>query len=113
MSSRRMKNYKKRGALLKLGFIVYFGFCLFASVTLRTAVFNLEYELGELQTRKAGLVSEKRMIVAQRASYISVENVETLALKRLGMQLPERTKVFYVRNTEIAGPHKASSNIRR
>lgn len=109
MSRRRTKNNKKKGILLKFGFFFYLGLCLFTIVWLRTAVFNLEYEFGELENLRADLISESKMMVAQRASFFSMENVEKIAIKRLGMSHPERENIFFVKRTRAAGPYRAST----
>lgn len=108
MTSRRVKYSKKNGVVLKLAFYLYIVFSLFATVSLRTAVFNLEYELGEMDRLRAGLVGERKMIVAQRANYYATQRVEDVAIKRLGMTLPDRENVFFVSETAVAGPYRAS-----
>ncbi len=75
---------------------------------MRAAVVNLEYELGELDKFKRDLIRKSKMIVAQRASFYSSKKIEEVAIKRLGMTLPERENVFFVKRTPVAGPYKAS-----
>lgn len=104
----RRRNIKKRGTLYKAGFIIYFGISLFAIVWLRAAVVNLEYEIGDLDRMRADLLSERKMIIAQRASFFSMGNVEKVAIKRLGMRHAERDNIFFVTRTSVAGPHMAS-----
>ncbi len=108
MSGRRVKNSQKSGTLVKVGFFLYVCFCLFTIVSLRTAVFNLEYKLGELNKLKADLVRERKMVVAQSANFYSTRKIEDMAIKRLGMTMPERENVFFVRRTASAGPYRAS-----
>ncbi len=107
MIHRRKKNNKKY-ILMRWGFPIYLVFCLFTIVWMRAAVVNLEYELGELDRIKRDLMRERKMIVAQKASFYSSEKIEEVALKRLGMNLPERENVFFVSKTPVAGPYKAS-----
>ncbi len=107
MTARRAKRHKK-GNFLKLGVIVYLGFCLFTIVWLRAEVLNLKYELGELDSIKADLIGERKMMVARRASNYSTEKIEKVATKRLGMTMPERYNVYYVKRSSIAAPYKAS-----
>lgn len=108
MTSRRMRNQKRRGPFLKFMFFVYFACCLFTMIWLRTAVVNLEYELGEYGRLRADLESKGEMVVAQRANNYSVEKIEKVALKRLGMTMPERENVFYVRRSADARLLRAS-----
>ena len=107
MNIRRTRNGNKK-IFLKLGFCLYFVFCLFAIIWLKAAVVNLKYELGELDKMKADLVRERKMAVAQRANFYSTEKIEKVAMGRLGMTLPMRENVFYVKRTLAAGPYKAS-----
>ncbi|RJQ43202.1 MAG: hypothetical protein C4538_12470 [Nitrospiraceae bacterium] len=107
MTKRRSKNSKKR-SLLKLCFPLYFIICLFAIIWLKAAVVNLEYELGDLGRTRAELGRERKMLVAQRASHYSTEKIEKVALNSLGMTLPVRENVYYVKRAPVAGPYKAS-----
>ena len=109
MKNNRIRNHKKRGALMKVGFVMYFAFCLFAIVWLRASVVNIEYELGDLETQRADLYRDRKIVVAQRASFYSAEKIENVAIKRLGMSLPERENVFFVKRTAAAGAYKASN----
>ena len=109
MKNSRVRNHKKRGALIKAGLAMYFACCLFSLVWLRASVVNIEYELGALEAQRAEHYSERKMVVAQRASYYSAEKVEDVAIKRLGMSLPERENVYFVKRTTAAAAFKASS----
>ena len=109
MKNNRIRNHKKRGALMKVGFVMYFAFCLFAIVWLRASVVNIEYELGDLETQRADLYRDRKIVVAQRASFYSAEKIENVAIKRLGMSLPERENVFFVKRAASAGVYKASN----
>ncbi len=108
MSRRRVRNHKGKGAFLRVGCALYLGFCLFATVWLKAAVVNLEYELGELGWQRADLISDTKMLSAERANFYSSEKIEKVALKRLDMRMPERDNVYFVRRTAEAGPHRAS-----
>ena len=109
MTDRRMKNSKKRGMFLKVGFILYFGFCLFSTVWLRASVVNLEYEIGALNELKTDLVRERKIVMAHRASSFSLEKIEGVAMERLGMTLPERENVYFVKRTMVAAPYRTSN----
>lgn len=109
MKKSRVRNHKKRGALIKTGLVMYFAFCLFSIVWLRASVVNIEYELGDMEMQRADLYRERKMVVAQRASVYSAEKVENVAIKRLGMSLPERENVYFVKRTAEAGAFKASN----
>jgi cell division protein FtsL len=107
MTKRRTKNGKNK-ILLKFGFSLYVVLSLFTIIWLKAAVVNMKYELGELDKTKAELVRERKLVVAQRANFYSTEKIEKVALNRLGMTLPMRENVFYVKRTLAAGPYKAS-----
>ncbi len=108
MTGRRMRNYRRKGSVSKVLFFLYIGICLFSIVWLRSTVVNLEYELGDLDRLRAELKSEREMIVASRASFFSMGNVEKVALKRLAMSYAGREKIYFVTRTAVAGPHRAS-----
>lgn len=108
MTTRRTRNHKKSGTLIKAAFFIYIGFSLLAIVWLKAAVVNLEYDLGKIDRLRADLVSEKEMAVVQRANFYSMGNVEKVALNRLGMSNPERDNIFFVTRTSAAGPRTAS-----
>lgn len=95
---------------MKISFAIYFAFCLFSIVWLRASVVNIEYELGDLEMQRADLYRERKMVVAQRASFYSAEKVEQVAVKRLGMSLPERENVYFVKRSAGVGAFKASNN---
>jgi hypothetical protein len=107
MTTRR-SNRNQKGVILKYGMLAYLGICLFSIVWLRAAVLNMEYQLGELDKLKSELVGESKMIVAKRASYFSTEKIEKVAVKRLGMIMPERHNVYFVKRVSSAAPYKAS-----
>lgn len=105
--NRRMRSNKRR-IVLKLSCGLYIVLCLFSIIWLRATVVNLKYEIGELDRMRADLVRERKMAVAQRANYYSTGKIEKTALKRLGMTMPERQNVYYVRRDLLAGPYRTS-----
>ena len=108
MTGKRVKSSKKRGAILKFAFFMYLGFCLFTTVWLKAAVVNMEYEIGSLGDLRTDLIRERKTELAQRASFYSHEKIEKAAIKRLGMSLPERENVFFVKRTPAAASFRAS-----
>jgi cell division protein FtsL len=105
--NRRMKRNKKR-LVLKLSCFLYIVLCLFSIIWLRATVVNLEYEIGALDKMRADLVRERKVVVARRANFYSTGKIENVALKRLGMTMPERQNVYYVKRRLVAGPYRAS-----
>lgn len=108
MTGRRMRNNHNRGMFGKVGLFLYVGISLFAIIWLRAAVVNLEYEIGDLDRLRADLLNERKMVVAQRSRFLSMGNVETVAIRKLGMSNAERDKIFFVRRATAAVSHRAS-----
>ena len=107
MTSGRIKNNRK-WTLFKLMFSTYLILGLFALVGLRASVVNLEYELADLNRQKVSLVRKSKLLAAQRASLYSARKIEDIATGKLGMQLPERGDVFYVKRVSGAGAYRVS-----
>jgi cell division protein FtsL len=107
MTTRRLKKDKK-WALVKFNFCVFVFVCFFGLVWLRVHVVNLEYELGQLESRQAGLIKQGRILSAERANLYSAGKIEKIATKRLGMIFPERERVFFVKKAKGATPYKVS-----
>ena len=109
MTVSRIRNNTKKGGLLKIGFFLYIGFCLFTIVGLKAAVVNLEYELGDLVGLRAELSNEREIVTAQRANFSAMGNVENVAIGKLGMSYADRDKIYFVKRTVTAGVHRASA----
>jgi len=107
MTARRLKK-DKRWMLIKLCFFVYVFIGVFALVWLRTEVVNLEYELGQLESRRIKLIKQAGHFSAERASLYSVSKIEEIAAKRFGMSFPDRKRVFFVKTTTGAVPYRVS-----
>ena len=99
---------RKKGMFLKFLFVVYMAFCLFSIVWLRAAIVNLEYELGELDKKRFALLRERKIVVARRANFYSTEKIEKVAMKRLGMALPERGNIYYVNASPGVSTYRTS-----
>lgn len=107
MTARRLKK-NKRWSVIKFGFLLYFFVSIFTLVWLRTAVLNLEYGVSQLQKQKNSAIKDKKLLSAERAGFYSMKNIEETAMKDLGMSLPEREKVFFVKRIPAAGPYGVS-----
>lgn len=107
MIKRRARNSKK-SYLLKIGVPLYFVFCVFALIWLNAEVVSLKYELGEIDRKRTENLRVKKMMTAQRASFYSAEKIERVAVNDLGMTLPVRENIYYVKRTKAAGAYKAS-----
>ena len=78
---------------------------VFVLVWLRTAVTNLEYEIGQLEKEKVESIRYGKAVRAERARLYSVERVEKVAIKKLGMTLPDREKVFFIKRNRDVVPY--------
>ncbi|MBI5026923.1 MAG: cell division protein FtsL [Nitrospirae bacterium] len=102
----RKRTKKSAGRFLFKSCFVLCLLCgVFALVWLRAAVTNLEYELGQLEREKVESIRYGKAITAERAKLCSVKRVEEVALKKLGMTLPEREKVFLVKRSRDVVPY--------
>lgn len=110
MITRRLKKSKKWG-FIKLGFLIYVPVGLFALAWLGTAVSNLEYGINQLQKQKEQVTRDRKLLSADRANVYSMKNIEEVAIKELGMSLPERENVFLVKRVQAAGPYGASMKL--
>lgn len=81
---------------------------VFGTVWLRSSVVSLEYRLSSLEKKKAGLMREAKTLMAERASLLSVERFENVAMNGLGFTFPDRVKVVYVKKAGDNEPRKAS-----
>ena len=67
-------------------------FGIFGLVWLRSSIRSVEYEIGALQKELGGVLKERKLLVAERASLFSIQQVETAASGKLGLGFPDRTK---------------------
>lgn len=106
--TRRRARKNKRWIFLKFVFFFCLAIEVFTLIWLRTAVVNFEYGLAEFNKQKASLIRERKLVTAQRAKIYSARNIEEIAIKQLGMRLPERRNIFFVRRTTGASPYRVS-----
>ncbi len=107
MTARRLKKSWRKG-LIKLGFFLYLVAGVFCLVGLRSSAISMEYDIGKLQKEKESIIRERKLLFAQKAGSFSMKNVEDAAINDLGMSLPDREKVIYVKRMQPAGPREAS-----
>lgn len=97
-------------------FIAFLLCSLFGIVWLRSNFISMEYAISGLEKMKSDRLRETKMLMAERASVMSIHRVEKTAVRELGLVFPDRTKVVYVK-TKDAGPRRASfeapSGVRR
>lgn len=82
-------------------------FGLFGIVWLRSKIVTVEYAISRLENKKNERLRETKILMAERASVLSLEAVEKATLKNSGFKFPDRTRVVYVKNTGT-GPQDVS-----
>lgn len=107
MTARRLKKGWENG-LMKFAFFLYLVAGVFCLVGLRSSAISIEYDIGRLQKEKESILRERKLLFAQKAGSFSMKSVEDAAINYLGMSLPEREKVIFVRRIRPAGPREAS-----
>ncbi len=93
--------------IIKPLFIAFLLSSLFGIVWLRSNFISMEYAIGELENKKADRLREAKMLVAEKASLMSMPKVEKTAVRDLGLVFPDRTRVVYVKERH-QGPQRAS-----
>ncbi len=89
-------------------FFIAFLICgIFSIVWLRSSITSMEYTISELENKKMDRLRESKMLMAERASILSMQKVERTAVRDLGLVFPDRTRVVYVKERE-SGPLRAS-----
>lgn len=84
---------------------------IFSIVWLRSSVVSLEYSISSLEKKKAVLMRDRKMFVAEKASLLSIERLEKIAgnsTVNSGFVFPDRVKVVYVKKTNNDEPYMAS-----
>ncbi|MDP3296515.1 MAG: hypothetical protein Q8N09_02820 [Thermodesulfovibrionia bacterium] len=107
MTARRLKK-DKRWAFKKFCILSYIVMSFFTLVWLRNEVVSLEKEIGHMESKKTKLVRVAALASAERANMYSVGKIEEVAMKQLGMNVPNRERIFTVKKTTGAAPYKAS-----
>lgn len=93
--------------IAKLLFVMLFLFSLFGIIRLRSNFISIEYAISDLENKKTERLAEAKMLMAERASILSMQKIEKSAVKSMGLAFPDRKKVVYVKQTEY-GPQQAS-----
>ena len=83
-------------------------FGVFCLVYLRSSVMTLEYTLGELEKKKMSYLRERKMLLAEKTSMLSVKKVEASLGGEGGFVFPDRVRVIHVKIQKGALPYKAS-----
>ena len=86
--------------------LVVIGF--FGLVWLRSSIREQEYQIGALEKEYRGVLRHLNDRDAERATLFSVAQTGTVVSEKLGMDFPDRTKVFYVKRDRGNVPYEAA-----
>lgn len=78
---------------------------IFGLVRLRASVTSIEYEIGEMERERMGLMQERKTLHADLAALSSIAMVEA---RGLSLNFPDRQRVFYVKHRSSETPYTAS-----
>ena len=81
---------------------------VFSVIYLRSSFVKLEYVLGSLEQKKIECLRERKMLLAQKTSLLSLEKVETSLNTNGEFILPDRVKVIHVDKKKKYLPQRAS-----
>lgn len=89
-------------------FIAIFLIGIFSIVGLRSNVRAMEYSIASLESMRTEILKERKMLLAEKASILSIKNVKGRGDGQLSLVFPDRAKVTHVKSGELSGPLKAS-----
>jgi cell division protein FtsL len=95
-----MTNYKVCNGFslfIKAVFILFILVMIFATLWIRSAIISTEYKLSTLEQQKKELLIEKKLLIAEKASLISIAKLETTSQKE--MIFPDRKKVVFIQGS--------------
>ncbi len=96
--------------IIKPLFVTFLLCGLFGIVWLRSNFISAEYTISEFENKKADRLREAKMLMAEKASLMSMHKVEKTAVRDIGLVFPDRKKVVYVKE-RTQGPQRVSLEI--
>ncbi|TAL22763.1 MAG: hypothetical protein EPN94_10475 [Nitrospirae bacterium] len=90
---------------LVLGFLL---FGIFSIVWLRSSVRTIEYSIAQLDNKRMEELKARKMLMAEKASLLSIQNVKNAGGEKLGLVFPDRVKVIYVKKERGITPYRVS-----
>lgn len=100
-------------SVLKPISIVLFCISVFTLVWLRSGIISLEYKISNLEKKKTELIISREILIAERASLLSMERFKIIALDGEKFTFPDRVNVVHVKRTVDVEPYKASVVVER
>lgn len=98
-------------ALLKPLSVMLLLFLVFGVVWLRSSVVSLEYKLRKLEERKAELLRDKKVLVAEQANLLYIGRLQNASVDGTALTFPDRMKVVYVAKAQDKEALKASLKV--
>lgn len=95
-------------SVLKHMLVVLLLSCFFILVWLRASITNVEYRIGELEKTKMQALKERKQLVAKKAQALSIQEVQKVAMDRLGLVFPDRAKMVQVKRDKGDVPYEVS-----
>jgi hypothetical protein len=92
--------------LLKPFSVMLILFLTFAIVWVRSSYVSLEYNIRDLEKKKAELMRSGKLIAAEKTSLISAERFGKIAAE--GFTFPDRIRVVHVKSIKDGDSYKAS-----
>ncbi len=88
----------------------FFGFliAIFLTVWLRSSVRTVEYKIALLDDQKTEILKERKAILAEKANFLSIQNLKDKKSGKVAFVFPDRAKVIYVKKDDKFFPHRAS-----
>jgi hypothetical protein len=78
---------------------------VFGLVKMRAAIVSVEYDIGELEKKKAELLTQRKALQAEFSAMLSLKSVEG---RELELVFPDRERVIYVKRDGVNKPYAAS-----
>ncbi|HEX8947330.1 MAG TPA: hypothetical protein VF790_00125 [Dissulfurispiraceae bacterium] len=97
--------------LLKPLSVLLLLFLVFGVVWLRSSVVSLEYKLRKLEERKAELLRDKKVLVAEQANLLYIGRLQSASVDGAALTFPDRVKVVYVAKAQDKEALKASLRV--
>lgn len=86
--------------------LILFG--IFSIVWLRSSVRTAEYGIAALDHKRMETLRERKTLMAEKASLLSIQSVKSKGSGKLALVFPDRIKVVYVKKDGKNTPFKAS-----
>lgn len=100
----------ENGNILRLLGLLIIIIGIFFIVWIRSSIKSLEYRLAKYQVIQKELIKKQRNLTAIRDNELSIQNIDKTA-KELGFDIPDRSKVFYVKLQRGLKDSKKVSNL--